>query len=263
MMPPDRRFRIPVIESLPAASSERQGQVWRVRGTPDAVWFCGKNSGGTYTWIDLSDDSAAVTAALAAHEADTANPHAVTSAQVGLGNVDNTADLNKPISTATQTALDGKSDTGHTHAASDTSYIASLSANQSVSALAAVTGLRVPVGASETWRIEWNLFLESDSANGCQFSVYEETLEVAWDGFATVVGYGSSTTVIRSDRIPVDGTYTGNSYAAGAATDEWARIVATLTTDAAAGHVDLYINPGASATIIAKKHSSVIAEQIV
>lgn len=36
-------------------------------------------------------------------------------ADVGLGNVDNTSDLNKPISTATQTALDGKSDTGHTH----------------------------------------------------------------------------------------------------------------------------------------------------
>ena len=36
------------------------------------------------------------------------NPHSVTKAQVGLGNVDNTSDLNKPISTATQTALDGK-----------------------------------------------------------------------------------------------------------------------------------------------------------
>lgn len=31
-----------------------------------------------------------------------------TSSDVGLGNVDNTSDLNKPISTATQTALDGK-----------------------------------------------------------------------------------------------------------------------------------------------------------
>ena len=34
----------------------------------------------------------------------------LTKADVGLGNVDNTADLNKPISTATQTALDGKVD---------------------------------------------------------------------------------------------------------------------------------------------------------
>lgn len=34
---------------------------------------------------------------------------------VGLSNVDNTSDLSKPISTATQTALDDKSDTSHTH----------------------------------------------------------------------------------------------------------------------------------------------------
>ena len=44
------------------------------------------------------------------HIADKSNPHGVTKAQVGLGNVDNTADLNKPISTATQTALNGKAD---------------------------------------------------------------------------------------------------------------------------------------------------------
>lgn len=47
---------------------------------------------------------------LDAHEANHANPHAVTKAQVGLGNCDNTADLDKPISTATQAALDTKAD---------------------------------------------------------------------------------------------------------------------------------------------------------
>ena len=36
------------------------------------------------------------------------NPHQVTQAEVGLGNVDNTSDLDKPISTATQNALDDK-----------------------------------------------------------------------------------------------------------------------------------------------------------
>lgn len=35
------------------------------------------------------------------------NPHGVTAALVGLGFVDNTADMDKPISTATQAALDG------------------------------------------------------------------------------------------------------------------------------------------------------------
>lgn len=42
-----------------------------------------------------------------------------TKAQVGLGNVDNTSDASKPISTATQSALDGKSALGHTHATTD------------------------------------------------------------------------------------------------------------------------------------------------
>ena len=35
----------------------------------------------------------------------------LTKANVGLGNVDNTSDLNKPVSTAQQTALNGKTDT--------------------------------------------------------------------------------------------------------------------------------------------------------
>lgn len=43
------------------------------------------------------------------------NPHKTTKSDVGLGNVDNISDLNKPISTATQKALDGKSSTSHTH----------------------------------------------------------------------------------------------------------------------------------------------------
>lgn len=42
------------------------------------------------------------------HASNTSNPHSVTKAQVGLGNVDNTSDLNKPISTAMQTTLNGK-----------------------------------------------------------------------------------------------------------------------------------------------------------
>jgi hypothetical protein len=56
------------------------------------------------------DTEKATVAALSAHTGDTANPHSVTKAQVGLGNVDNTSDANKPVSTATQTALNLKAD---------------------------------------------------------------------------------------------------------------------------------------------------------
>ena len=45
-----------------------------------------------------------------AHKDNIDNPHGVTKAQVGLGRVDNTTDLDKPVSTAQQTALNLKVD---------------------------------------------------------------------------------------------------------------------------------------------------------
>lgn len=51
-----------------------------------------------------------ITSNLTAHTTNANNPHNVTKSQIGLSNVDNTADLNKPISTATQNALNNKAD---------------------------------------------------------------------------------------------------------------------------------------------------------
>jgi hypothetical protein len=60
----------------------------------------------------VANNIAVVQADINAHEANTSNPHATTKTQVGLGNVDNTSDVNKPVSTATQTALNAKENTG-------------------------------------------------------------------------------------------------------------------------------------------------------
>lgn len=49
------------------------------------------------------------------HETNYGNPHRVNKTQVGLGNVDNTSDAQKPISLAVQTALNNKADLHHTH----------------------------------------------------------------------------------------------------------------------------------------------------
>ena len=58
---------------------------------------------------DLENDSDYTTnAILAAHTSNKDNPHDVTKEQIGLENVDNTSDLNKPISTTTQIELDKK-----------------------------------------------------------------------------------------------------------------------------------------------------------
>lgn len=59
---------------------------------------------------ELSGNINTVSDQLGIHAGRTDNPHGVTKAQVGLGNVDNTSDLNKPVSTATQEALDAKPD---------------------------------------------------------------------------------------------------------------------------------------------------------
>lgn len=53
------------------------------------------------------------------HINDKNNPHNVTKEQIGLGKVDNTSDMNKPISTATQMALDKKADVHHSHTTTD------------------------------------------------------------------------------------------------------------------------------------------------
>ncbi len=56
----------------------------------------------------ITSDINAVQTNLETHINNKFNPHEVTKDQVGLGNVDNTSDANKPISNATQTALNGK-----------------------------------------------------------------------------------------------------------------------------------------------------------
>ena len=58
-----------------------------------------------FKYVEVSD-SDNVTEAIDNHIKDFNNPHKVTAEQIGLGNVDNTADINKPVSVAQQNALD-------------------------------------------------------------------------------------------------------------------------------------------------------------
>ena len=66
-------------------------------GTTRQVLAKGSNVDGDAGWIDL------------------------VKSDVGLGNVDNTSDADKPVSTATQTALNNKSNLGHTHTTTEVS----------------------------------------------------------------------------------------------------------------------------------------------
>jgi hypothetical protein len=67
---------------------------------------------------------------------------ALTKSDVGLANVDNTSDANKPVSTATQTALNGKANTSHTHTIADVANLqTSLDAKLDDSQLGAANGV--------------------------------------------------------------------------------------------------------------------------
>ena len=59
-----------------------------------------------YLRITDAQSTYATKTELTEHTGNTSNPHSVTKAQVGLGNVDNTSDANKPVSTAQQAAID-------------------------------------------------------------------------------------------------------------------------------------------------------------
>ena len=73
------------------------------------------NSGITAEKVALYDSYAAKLDELTNHVTDYNNPHKVTAEQIGLGSVDNTSDADKPISTATQEALNKISEDLTTH----------------------------------------------------------------------------------------------------------------------------------------------------
>lgn len=80
--------------------------------------------GETASTAYAGDKGKTVTDALTAHKADTSNPHSVTKIQVGLSNVDNTSDANKPVSNAQATAIADAKSAGTTAQTSIANHIA-------------------------------------------------------------------------------------------------------------------------------------------
>ena len=74
----------------------------------DLTFDWGNIVGNIINQTDLMKEFKKRDTAFTTHKEDKDNPHKVTRRRVGLGNVDNTSDADKPISTATQSALDEK-----------------------------------------------------------------------------------------------------------------------------------------------------------
>jgi hypothetical protein len=79
----------------------------------------GATAGGSYTLLPATASTLGGVKTGSGVAIDGTGVLSVTAAGIGLGSVNNTSDLNKPISTATQAALDGKAAIVHTHAISD------------------------------------------------------------------------------------------------------------------------------------------------
>lgn len=95
-----------------------------------------KNSDDEVVSVLINGMMQTIGESLAMHEARNDNPHGVTKEQVGLGNVDNTSDVDKPISTAQQAELDTKLNN-----AANGGVVDNLTTNSSDVALSAAQGI--------------------------------------------------------------------------------------------------------------------------
>ena len=147
------------------------------------------------------------------------NPHVVTKTQVGLGNVDNTADIDKPVSTATQVALNAKSDTTHNH---DGSYDSIGSATgaltsakaytdgkiQSIGSMVVLKGRVDTVELLPTTHSIGDLWLVG-LENTAEMAEYVWTEELKWEKFGTTTavdlsGYATHAEVSDADVVTLN-----------------------------------------------------------
>lgn len=88
------------------------GHTWKPVSTAgvvewgDIIGDIGNQADLLLRFSDINDTIDALDRLLSDHKDDISNPHQVTAAQVGLGNVDNTSDTNKPLSTAQKQYVD-------------------------------------------------------------------------------------------------------------------------------------------------------------
>ena len=119
------------------------------------------------------------------HVASRSNPHGVTKAQVGLGNVDNTSDLSKPISTATQTALDNKVGTVNQ---TGSGYVSAVAIDTNDKTKLNVTRTAIPNVAVTGGTAESGKYISAIATNGHGISVTKTALPSLSKGTTTGSG---------------------------------------------------------------------------
>ena len=164
--------------------------------------------------------------------------HTTSKAQVGLGNVDNTSDLNKPISTATQTALDLKADKSTTYTKTETDTL--LGAKQdTISDLSTIrSNAQAGKTASDTIATYGNIVTHNVSEFATATQGAKADTAVQPSDLATVATSGSYNDLSNKPTIPTvnnptitftQGGVTKGSFTLNQATDD------TIALDAGGG----------------------------
>jgi hypothetical protein len=173
------------------------------------------------------------------HRGLTNNPHSVTKAQVGLSNVDNTSDADKPVSTAQATAIGLKEDaanksTSPGDSSSTTKFpvwsaiVSYFSASQIRSVLGISTLSGSNTGDETTSSIQTKRPLKTVNGNSL-----EGTGDVSITGGDTLVSEGALINSASSKATPVDADQVGLMDSAASNVLKklsWANIKATLKT---------------------------------
>lgn len=222
------------------------GTVWKLQSNAQKEVSFSALAGRPYDNTNLSNalNAKANASRLTAHTSNTNNPHEVTKAQVGLGNVDNTSDLNKPISTATQTALDLKADKSTTYTKTETDTL--LGAKQdTISDLATIrSNAQAGKAASDTIATYGNIVTHNVSEFATAAQGTKADTAVQPGNLATVATTGSyndltDTPVIPSMSNRVNGAplsnlasvFYGTSSTAAATVDKVVSIPSITTLD--------------------------------
>ena len=124
---------------------------------------------------------------LTSHTSNTENPHSVTKAQVGLGNVDNTSDANKPISTATQTALNLKANSADVYTKSQVNDELAKKLDSTTASSTYATKEELNSKVASVYKVKGSVATESalpqeGNTTGDVYNVETDGMNYVWDG---------------------------------------------------------------------------------
>jgi len=234
------------------------GSSWDKLGNTDAV----SSIDGKIGAVTLDSVYEAKNANIQAHIADTNNPHIVTKVQVGLGNVDNTSDVNKPVSTAQQAALDGKVDNNQvlTNVPSGAVFTDTVYNDTNIQAAVSLNTAKVGITTAQANDIVANNAKVSDINHNVTTNLSTTTTTTT----ATVVSSDGTNAVIPAVTTAKAGVMTSadkaklNGIESGATADQTAAEILTAikTVDGAGSGIDADLLDGHDSSYFAPQAST-------